>query len=159
MELFTYILLGFISSIFIIILGIFIVEWYKDKSAQKKPLLQNSQVFNFKSGQEALDYLDRLIKEKYTYQLYANLLPIYLDRKIPEKNIVKEIKEKIYVTTVGSLSPEVKREILKYFTQKGIEIYINEKIMIYMNETDFRTAEKFTESFRDLKPDQVEKFL
>ena len=90
MELFIFITLGFISSIFFIILMVFVFEIYKTKSAQKKSLLQYNQVFNFKSGQEILDYLDRLIKEKYTYQLYANLLPIYLDRKIPEKNIVKE---------------------------------------------------------------------
>jgi hypothetical protein len=150
----TIIILAFL----IISLGLyfFLTSLNKEKNTNTPPPYKQ---MDFVKGEQALKFLDRIIKEKYTFHLYAKLLPIYLDKKIPEKNIVQEVKEKIYVSVVGSLSKDVKKNYLEYFTEKGIEIYINEKIMIYMNETDFRTAEKYTESFRDLKPHEAEKLL
>jgi hypothetical protein len=120
---------------------------------------EKSHKIDFKYTQVALDFLDRLIKEKYNFYLYTNLLPIYLDNKIPEKKLVQEIKEKIYVSVVGGLNPDTKKSILTFFTEKGIEIYIHEKIMILMNETDFRTSDKFKESFRNIDPKKVDVIL
>ncbi len=110
-------------------------------------------------GQEAIDFIERLIKEKYNYYMYLELLPIYLDHKIPEKNKIKVIKEKIYVSVVGSLTRHVKSEILDFFTEKGIEIFIHEKIIILMNETDFRSTERFTESFREITANNVSQII
>ncbi len=110
-------------------------------------------------GQLAIDYLERIISEKYNYYKYLELLPIYLDNKIPEKKVIKETKEKIYVSVVGSLTTEVKRELLKFFTEKGIEIFVHEKIIIHMNQTDFRASEKLTESFREITAGNVDKLM
>lgn len=110
-------------------------------------------------GGESIDFLERLIREKYNYYMYLELLPIYLDRKIPEKNIIKEIKEKIYVSVVGSLTNEVKQEILRFFTERGIEIFVHEKIVIMMNETDFSAAERFSEAFREISLTNVSKLI
>ncbi len=114
---------------------------------------------DLRKGQLAMDFLERLIREKYNYYMYLELLPIYLDRKIPEKNTIKNIKEKIYVSVVGSLTRSVKHEILNFFTEKGIEIFVNEKIIIMMNETDFRSAEKFTEAFREINANNVDRII
>lgn len=162
MELITLTSIGVIIGIFFLIYIIFLWTIRKDIIKKKEELILKEMEkckpkIDFTTGQKAMDYLDRLIKDKYQYYLYARFLPVYLDRKIPEKNIVNEIKEKIYVTVVGGLTQDVKQEILKYFTQKGIEIYINEKIMVYMNETDFKTAEKYYETFRDMRPELMEK--
>ncbi len=135
-----------------------IVEIFKN-AKYKTQILTPKLELNFTKGQEAIDFLERLIKEKYNYYMYLELLPIYLDRKIPEKNIIKTIREKIYVSVVGSLTRNVKEEMLKYFTEKGIEIFVNEKIIILMNETDFRAAEKFTEEFREINMSNIDKLL
>jgi hypothetical protein len=106
-----------------------------------------------------MNFLDRIIQEKYKYHLYTSLLPIYLDRKIPEKKLISTLKEKIYVSIVGGLTPETKKSILNFFTEKGIEIYIHEKIMVLMNETDFRSTEKYTEAFRDIKEKNINNLM
>jgi hypothetical protein len=114
---------------------------------------------DFKYVEDAMKFLDKIIQEKYKYHLYATLLPVYLDKQIPEKKMISEIKEKIYVSVVGSLTSETKKSILNFFTEKGIEIYIHEKIMVHMNETDFRSTEKFTEAFRDIKSKNVDQLI
>jgi len=127
-------------------------------SFEKKEVTEIPRPISFKTGQEALDFLDRVIKEKYKFYMYTELYPIYLNNKIPEKTVVQEVKEKIYVSVVGSLSKQVKKEILNFFTERGIEIYTNEKIIILMNETDF-SASNLNGNFRDLKPYQVDTIM
>ncbi len=114
---------------------------------------------NLNKAETAMDFLERLIKDKYTYYMYLELLPIYLANNIPEKNVIKKIKEKIYVSVVGSLTRPVKEEMLKFFTEKGVEIFVNEQIIILMNETDFRSAGKFTEAFRELNVNTIDQIL
>ena len=98
---------------------------------------------------------DRIVYEKFNYYKYSTLLPIYMDSKVPERKAIHEIKEKIYVSIVGGFTRSIKHSILKFFTEKGIEIYIHEKIMVLMNDTDFRTSDKFKEPFRDLNPTKL----
>jgi hypothetical protein len=124
-----------------------------------RPHKQNPQEASIKTAFEVLNFLDRFIKDKFNYHLYLELLPIYLDNKIPEKNLIKTLKEKIYVSVVGSLSQSLKKKIMQYYTEKGIEIYIHEKIIVYMNETDFKTASKFSEAFRDLDNKKIDRLL
>ncbi len=124
-----------------------------------RPNKQNPQEASIKNAFEVLNFLDRFIKDKFNYHLYLELLPIYLDNKIPEKNLIKTLKEKIYVSVVGSLSQSLKKKIMQYYTEKGIEIYIHEKIIVYMNETDFKTASKFSEAFRDLDNKKIDRLL
>ncbi len=138
-----------------------ISELFVDQKVNKLP--EDSSVdkryIDIAHGDKILNFLDRIIKEKYTYHLYLTLMPIYLDRKIPEKKHIQELKEKIYVSVVGSLTSNVKKEVLRFFTEKGIEIYVHERIIILMNETDFRSTEKFTEAFRDLNPSKLDQIL
>jgi len=148
----------FIIGIVLLIIALFFYTIRNDKKEALKKLKAKPRI-DFDEGQKVLDYLDRIIKDKYRYYLYTYFLPIYLDKKIPEKKTVDEIKKKIYVSVVGGITRETKDEILKYFTEKGIEIYINEKIMVFMNETDFQAEQKVTETFRDLKPELMEKVM
>jgi hypothetical protein len=125
----------------------------KDARVKIKTLEKNVQQekIDFKYADDAIKFLDRIINEKYRYYMYVELIPIYLDKKIPEKKLIQTIKEKIYVSVVGGLTQETKKSILTFFNEKGIEIYIHEKIMILINETDFKASDKSGESFRDIK--------
>ncbi len=150
----------------IVIIASFLIGWFaqtiknKIKKTLEEPIEKTEMIgIDLTKGQKAIDYLERLISEKYSYYKYLELLPIYLDNKIPEKKLIRETKEKIYASVVGSLTQEVKLEILKFFTEKGIEIFVHEKIIIHMNETDFRASEKLTESFRELTPNNVSKLI
>ena len=131
----------------------------KDLLQKNKDLKIRLENVDFKYAEDAMKFLDKIINEKYKYHLYATLMPIYLDKKIPEKKTIGEIKEKIYVSVVGGLTSETKKSILNFFTEKGIEIYIHEKIMVLMNETDFRSTEKFTEAFRDIKTRNIDQLI
>jgi hypothetical protein len=125
----------------------------KDARVKIKTLEKNVQQekIDFKYADDAIKFLDKIINEKYRYYMYVELIPIYLDKKIPEKKLIQTIKEKIYVSVVGGLTQETKKSILTFFNEKGIEIYIHEKIMILINETDFKASDKSGESFRDIK--------
>lgn len=131
----------------------------KDLLQKNKELQDKIDLVDFKYAADAMSFLDKIVQEKYKYHLYATLLPIYLDKQIPEKKTISEIKEKIYVSVVGGLTSETKKSILNFFTEKGIEIYIHERIMVLMNETDFRSTEKFTEAFRDIKSKNIDQLI
>ena len=109
-------------------------------TSHNKELISKNEKIDFNYAKTTMDFLDRVIQDKFDYHLYNNILPIYLDKKIPEKKVISSIKEKIYVSVVGGLTPEVKKSILNIFTEKGIEIYINEKIMVLLNRTDYRAT-------------------
>jgi hypothetical protein len=126
----------------------------KLKKAEKTIIQKESNV-DFKYAQSAIEFLDKIIKDKFNYHLYTNILPAYMDNKIPEKKVISDIKDKIYVSVVGGLSQETKKSILNFFTEKGIEIYVHEKIMTHMNETDFRTVNKHDEAFKNLDARRV----
>jgi len=120
---------------------------------------KEDQKIDFQYSAQAMTFLDKIINEKFKFHLYTKLMPIYLDNQIPEKKTINEIKEKIYVSVVGGLTTETKRSILSFFTEKGIEIYIHEKIMILMNETDFRSTGKLNEAFKNIKSKNVEQLI
>jgi maleate cis-trans isomerase len=132
---------------------------HKELEIKEKEIQECTNEIDVVEGMKVIDFLERMIKEKYNYHMYLTLLPIYIDKKIPEKKVISDLKEKIYVSVVGSLTKDVKRKILQFFTEKGIEIYIHEKIIIFMNETDFRSAEKYNEAFRDISVSNVDKIL
>lgn len=161
--------LGFILVIFILILWLIhqklIISGHEDTNiisiTESLEMSEKITAFemiktDFNYTQSILDFLDRIIKNKYNFYMYTELMPIYLDQKVPEKRIVSELKEKIYVSVVGGLTIKTKKSILDLFTEKGIEIYIHERIMILMNETDFKTSGKFSEAFKDLNPRRMD---
>jgi hypothetical protein len=120
-------------------------------------ILKNEEIkldFSYVSG--SLAFMDQLIKDKYTFYLYSELMPIYLDNKIPEKSQIRKIKERIYVSVVGGLTIKTKKSLLDAFTEKGIRIYINEKIMILLNKTDFSTSNKYNEVFKNINTRQID---
>jgi len=117
---------------------------------QKEYLNTNKKV-DFKYAEEAMNFLDKLIQEKYRFYLYSTMMPIYSNGQIPEKKEVKEIKNKIYLSIIGGLTTETKRSLLNFFTKKGIEIYIHEKIIGLMNETDFKVSNRNIEIFKNTK--------
>jgi hypothetical protein len=130
-----------------------------DKGEKNEDETKEVKEVDLKKALVALDFLNKIIKEKYNYYMYLDLLPVYIEKKIPEKKLIDKTKNKIYVSVVGSLSRSVKFEILNYFTEKGIEIYVNERIIILMNETDFESTEKYGGTFRNISPSNVQKLL
>jgi hypothetical protein len=135
------------------------VEVYKEIIKEKEQKCEELGLIDFKEAQSALDYLDRLIKAKIQFYTLFELMPIYNENNVPEKKVIEEIKHKIYATIVGSLSKEIKKKILKYSNQKGIEIYINERIMTYLNETDFKVSNSSSNIFKDIKMNSIDTLM
>jgi len=121
----------------------------RNENFKLKESIENNKTVDFKYASEAMNFLDKIIVEKYKFYMFSTLMPLYLDKQVPEKKIINEIKEKIYVSVVGGLTLETKKSILKFFTEKGIEMYTHEKILVLMNETDIRTSDKLNENFKD----------
>ena len=126
---------------------------------ERKELTKKLDQIDFRYASEAMSFLDKIIQEKYKFYMYSTLMPLYLDSKIPEKKMINEIKEKIYVSVVGSLTTETKKSILSFFTEKGVEIYIHEKIIGLMNETDFKASNKLNEKFKDIRGKKLDTLI
>ncbi len=149
-----------VFTIAIFMTVIWIVSLFKKPKEIKieVPVVQTEVDIN--KSQLLIGFIEKLTKEKYTYYMYLELLPIYLDGKIPEKNKVQEIKEKIYASVVGSLTTEIKQEFLKFFTEKGIEIFVHQRIIILMNETDMTASDTPGSRFiGDLRNADLDKIL
>ena len=160
-QFLAYLFLGIMIISALVVLDRRIKNKVKKKEIQlkEKEVHECTSEINVVEGMKVIDFLERIIKEKYNYHMYLTLLPIYMEKKIPEKKVITDLKEKIYVSVVGSLTKDVKHKILQFFTEKGIEIFIHEKIIIYMNETDFKSTEKFNEAFREITPSNVDKII
>jgi len=134
---------------------------YKELEQKNSEYLQELEFkrIDFKYTEDAIKFLDKLIEDKYNFYMYTVLIPIYLDQKIPEKKMIHDIKEKIYVSVVGGLQTRTKKSILEFFTEKGIEIYVHEKILVLMNRTDFKTSSKYSEAFRGIKVNGIDTIM
>jgi len=140
LEIFFLIVIAILSVAFINV-KVENSKLHKDFAAVKKELkIKKEENIDFNKAQEGIQFLDNVIKDKFNYHKYSDLFPAYLDNKVPEKKLIHELKNKIYISVVGGLSQNAKNTYLRYFNQKGMEIYIHEKIMILMNETDFKSA-------------------
>jgi len=119
-----------------IILGVVIIGWLiylTIKSLKHQP----PTIIDFNDAQSAITFLNIMIKEKYNYYNYIKLLPLYNELKIPENKLIQEIKHTIFLNIRGSLSEEITSNLLKYFSRKGLDIYINEKIIVFINQVDY----------------------
>jgi hypothetical protein len=120
------------------------------KNSKKISGQMNTKVenINFQTAKEALRFLDDQIQKKFEFYTYSQLLPLYHKNTIPEEKVIREIKDKIYIDIVGSFNLELKKEYQKFFTKQGVEIYINQTILILLNKLDFQLSEK--EPFNDI---------
>jgi hypothetical protein len=91
-ELIFLIITGLSFSAFILY---FIKFKYADKKVHELERINNLKTVDFKYATEAMVFIDSLVELKFSYHLYSVLMPIYLDKKIPEKKQVNEIKENI----------------------------------------------------------------
>jgi len=148
-----------ISSIYIIAIIILFYAWrtFSEESSEQKDN-NLSDLVDFKDGQDMFKYLDQLIHENFNYYLYSHLLPIYMEGKTPDKKTTNDLKQKIFISIVGSISENMKNRILLYFSEKGIKIYINQKIMVHVNKVDFK-AHGETNSFNNIKLNNIKSFI
>ena len=142
------------ALVIVFIFGLIIGLFFKEIKPKKK---QPAPKIDMEEADKILNYLNRLIKEKYNYYMYLELLPLYMENKVPENKVIDSIKKKIYATVVGGFPHAMKQNILKYFTEKGIEVYINERILFYINQTDFKLNPE--ENFKGIKSGNLEKFM
>jgi len=117
-----------------------------------------SDVVDFKAAEDVLNFLNKLIHEKFNFYLYSELLPLYQKNKIPENSIITEIKNNIYISITASITSNMKLEILKFFTRKGIEMYIHEKIMLLINKIDYGQAGA-NKNFNEINQNNIHQIL
>jgi len=82
------------------------------------------------------NFIIDLVDDRFNYYLYTEILPLYMSNKKLDKTMIQEIKEKIFIEISLFLSKEQKKYISNYFTQKGIQIFIYERVVILINKID-----------------------
>jgi len=121
----------------------------KIKSDKKENI---SNEFKPSTSKYTIEFLDKLITDKYEYYLYKEILPVYvgnISNKKEKFNKEKflQLKEMFFSDINMSLSKNIKIELMNLFTRKGIEIYIHQKFATLFNKTDA----KFLNGEEDIK--------
>ena len=138
----------FIYGFFAFLVGIIVIlAWPKKKKTQPSTI---DIPADFDQSAKALQFLDRLIQKKIEVYYLTELLPVYNQNQIPENSLVKKIHDEIYLIITASITPKIKQEYLKFFTKKGIEMYIRQEITRILNKLDLENNNN-SEPFRDLK--------
>jgi hypothetical protein len=96
---------------------------------------------NINEAQDLLNFLDELIKRKFNFYLINEILPYYHAGKSIDKNELKQLQEKFFIDISATINKDTKKLFKKYFTTAGIELYINERFLYYINKFDMNLAE------------------
>jgi len=145
---------------FLIGMLLFVIDTrHKSKVIQelKETKQKESKSNNFKGieppkAKFIMEFLNDLIKKKYEYYLYKDILPVYIGNEYSKKEKFSkekflELKEFFFNDIYMSLSPEIKNDIITLFSKSGIEIYIHQQFATYFNKTDA----KFLNTEEDIK--------
>jgi len=132
---------------FLIGMLLFIIDTRKKNKTKEMKKPENLLSISPVNGKYAMDFLNDLIKKKYEYYLYKDILPVYIGNEYSKKEKFTkerflEIKEFFFNDIFMSLSPEMKKEIVKLFSASGIEIYIHQQFATYFNKTDAKFLNK-----------------
>ena len=96
---------------------------------------------------ELINFLDKIIKTKFNFYFINEILPYYQAGEKIDKPTLKEIQERFYIDVSALLNKNFKKLYKKYFTTQGIEIYINEKFIYFINKFDsLNIEEKITDA-------------
>jgi hypothetical protein len=121
----------------------------KNKKKKEENLISELNIENLKVNEadELIDFLDKIIKTKFNFYFINEILPYYQAGEKIDKPTLKEIQERFYIDVSALLNKNFKKLYKKYFTTQGIEIYINEKFIYFLNKFDsLNTEEKITDT-------------
>jgi len=131
-------IIGSVVALIIIWIITLIINTRKSKLNKKeKPIKE----FKPNNSKYIMDFLDDLIKDKYEYYLYKEILPVYLGNESNKKEKFNkekflQLKNFFFLDILKSLSKNVKIELMNLFTKDGIELYIHQKFATLFNKTD-----------------------
>jgi hypothetical protein len=119
----------------------------QDKLENKDLKLKNPKSIEPPKAKYVMEFLDDLIKKKYEYYLYKDILPVYIGNEYSKKEKFSkekflEIKNFFFNDLYMSLSPEMKKEMVTIFSTSGIEMYIHQRFATYFNKTDAKFLNK-----------------
>jgi hypothetical protein len=121
----------------------------EDKNINQRPIIKSTKS---SENKQTLVLLEELIKQKFEFYLYKDILPVYIGNENTKKEKFKKekfmaLKKFFYSDLLNSLSEEQLNEVYKLFTQTGFEIFIHQKFSIAFNKVDA----KFLNKEEDLK--------
>ena len=136
--------IAFFLFLFIIFAFGYYMNLNKNKKLFKEEIkeIEETHEIDFQKVQAAEKILDNLIKTNFKVQFYLEFLPVYLDKKVPEKSLINKAKQNIYISVIGKLTPDYLKILLSVYNKKGLEMLIHEKILVMINELDYSFSER-----------------
>ncbi len=126
-----------------------ILNLKKDKKNLNIDSTNKNSIMDLKVNEadELINFLDKIIKTKFNFYFINEILPYYQAGEKIDKPTLKEIQERFYIDVSALLNKNFKKLYKKYFTTQGIEIYINEKFIYFINKFDsLNIEEKITDA-------------
>ena len=131
--------------IYFTVFGIFLLElliMWLSKFRKKKPKkVELKKDFVPANSKYVVEFLNDLLKTKFDYYTYKEILPIYIGNETNKKEKFKKekflkLKEFYFKDISMSLSKNIKKELINLFTEQGIEIYIHQYFATHFNKID-----------------------
>jgi len=129
-----------------------VYQLFKVKQNSKIDEKSNEKI-SLDSAKKALDILDDLIKYKFEYYLYKEILPMYIGNESNKKEVFKkkdfiDLKTRFFNDIKISLSNEAYKDILRIHSKTGIEIMVHQKFSTLFNKIDSKFLNK-EDDFKD----------
>ena len=141
-----FVIVSFIIFIYIIGIKNFLDKFKfqnntsKPQEDQIKDQTKFTELFDIKlkvsEAKDLMDFMDKMLKIKFNYYFINEILPVYMANKQLDKPKIKELQESFYLDISALINKDFKMLFKKYYTKQGLEIYINEKFIYYLNKFD-----------------------
>lgn len=118
---------------------------------EKTKIEKKYQIISIQDTDASLDFLNKLLDIKFGYYLNTFLIAYFVNDKELDKKEIKKLKDDFYLDISNTLNNQQKNNLLRVFSQKGIELYIHQTFLRLLNDANI----KFRDSGNG--PDNVNK--
>jgi len=141
MEL-KLIIIGILSVVLILIIESIYIYYLKKRvnnlSIDRDRSINKNNIINIKQTKQTFDFFNELLEIKFRYYLTSEILAYFLNGKeIPKKEIIK-LKENFYIDVTKTLNKNQRENILKIFSNEGIEMYIHQTFLKLLNDCNIK---------------------
>ena len=110
----------------------------EDNVKLKEKVEKSEKMLSIDETTKYMQFFDKLLMDKLNFYFFNHFLATYEKGKDVNKELIKDIKTQFYIDVSSALCMDQKRQLLKIFTEKSIELYIHQYFLQKLNELDVK---------------------
>ena len=127
----------------------FIIKKYKNRinninkelekiTSEKNAIEKKYNAISIQDTDASLNFLNKLLDLKFGYYLNTFLIANFVNDKDLDKKEIKKLKDDFYLDVSNTLNTQQKYNLLRVFSQKGIELYIHQTFLKLFNDANIK---------------------